>query len=401
MHMCTLAAESPRCLIRRSSTSSETTAIIYICMYMYIYMYICTSAAESPRCLIRKSSSSSETTPIVRPAASAAVTMQSTERPRLICEGWSSAGFYFLNEVCLVVVDRHRTPRAPTTRATEPCEAMVGWGHVGGGAASRARRSGLQLWAVSVAPSRLCREMWQRPTPPRRARRAACIAWRQRLAARGHRARRRSSQTTATSNSSIRHRKGHCESFTTSQQPATEMTQILRALAVAACLAPASALLCGAPHAACSRLSSGAPRAAAFARARSVLMAGEDDMMAELRERIASVESGGATQEAGSAPPPLGPDDVGALSMGPKDVVDYVMRSLRFSGEGGAKALLGFAVSGSAMGAPEDTLGQVFDMFIHLYLYTCTYMCVCQGPARISRLGQRQRNPGRHPRPGI
>lgn len=51
---------------------------------------------------------------------------------------------------------------------------------------------------------------------------------------------------------------------------------------------------------------------------------------------------------------PLGMDDVGADSMGPADVVAYVMNAMQ---EGDFKTILGFSVKDD--GALEDTLGQL------------------------------------------
>ena len=94
-------------------------------------------------------------------------------------------------------------------------------------------------------------------------------------------------------------------------------------------------------------------------RAPTTRMLSDDDLMASLRERIQRQESGAK----GGAPPiPLGPDEVGADSMGPQDVVDYVMRALvandQPSTNNGLRTLLGFSVAHED-GQQEDKLGQV------------------------------------------
>ena len=82
----------------------------------------------------------------------------------------------------------------------------------------------------------------------------------------------------------------------------------------------------------------------------------DEDLFASLRARMDKSEG-----QAG-APPPLGPDEVGADMMGPNDVVDYLMRSLVHNEDpapdNGFKTLMGFSVAHDD-GLKEDTLGQV------------------------------------------
>ena len=88
----------------------------------------------------------------------------------------------------------------------------------------------------------------------------------------------------------------------------------------------------------------------------TALMASDDDLMASLRARM-NKESNGNN----AAPAPLGPDEVGADNLGPKDVVEYIMRSLAASDAGsedGLRALMGFSIVHDD-GQQVDTLGQV------------------------------------------
>ena len=85
---------------------------------------------------------------------------------------------------------------------------------------------------------------------------------------------------------------------------------------------------------------------------RIAMAASDDDLWASLKARIA------VTEEAGTAPPPLGVEDLGADVMGPTDVVEYVMKSIRADAEVGAKNLMSFAVRYDD-GVQEDNLGQL------------------------------------------
>ena len=75
------------------------------------------------------------------------------------------------------------------------------------------------------------------------------------------------------------------------------------------------------------------------------------DLFASLSARIAKADEGGVQ--------PLGPDDVTADKMCPKDVVMYCMRSLREGTDDGMRALLGFAVRVDDGSKCEDMLGQL------------------------------------------
>ena len=107
----------------------------------------------------------------------------------------------------------------------------------------------------------------------------------------------------------------------------------------------------------CSALHMRLP-ASRMIRAPTTRMVSDDDLMASLRARLSTQESG----EKGGAPVPLGPDEVGADSMGPMDVVDYIMRALvandKPSTNNGLRTLLGFSVAHDD-GQQEDKLGQV------------------------------------------
>lgn len=100
---------------------------------------------------------------------------------------------------------------------------------------------------------------------------------------------------------------------------------------------------------------------AAGARLRPMRMSADDDLMSALRARMADVGSGAGPSGGGegAGPPRLGPDELGADCMGPADVVNYILRSLMSGGADGAKAILGFAVTGPDYGALEDGLGQM------------------------------------------
>jgi hypothetical protein len=74
----------------------------------------------------------------------------------------------------------------------------------------------------------------------------------------------------------------------------------------------------------------------------------DEDLFAALRKR---------TEGGDDAPPPLGPDDVGADQMGPSEVVEYCMKSLKADPDGGCRALMSFAVKFDD-GEPVDRLGQ-------------------------------------------
>jgi len=82
----------------------------------------------------------------------------------------------------------------------------------------------------------------------------------------------------------------------------------------------------------------------------SMTMPSDDALFASLRSRLSQAE------DKASAPVPLGPDEVGAEVMGPADVVDYCMRSLRADSEQGCKALMSFAAKADQA---EDILGQL------------------------------------------
>lgn len=82
------------------------------------------------------------------------------------------------------------------------------------------------------------------------------------------------------------------------------------------------------------------------------MSASDDALWASLRQRISS-----EPQPSGSGLPPLGPDEVGATSMGPNDVVSYIMKAMTdCENEEGCKVLLGFAATADSA---EDSLGQV------------------------------------------
>ena len=79
-------------------------------------------------------------------------------------------------------------------------------------------------------------------------------------------------------------------------------------------------------------------------RAPSPVCLDDSDLMASLKARMATTEA-----------PPLGIDDVGAESMGPDDVISYVMAAL---GKNDFKTLLAFSVKDED-GKYEDMLGQL------------------------------------------
>ena len=69
-----------------------------------------------------------------------------------------------------------------------------------------------------------------------------------------------------------------------------------------------------------------------------VSMSSDEALWASLKARIA------VSEDESAAPPPLGIDDVGADCMGPSDVVEYVMRSMKADADAGATSLMSFAV---------------------------------------------------------
>lgn len=82
----------------------------------------------------------------------------------------------------------------------------------------------------------------------------------------------------------------------------------------------------------------------------------DDDLFASLRARVSQSEA------KDGPPPPLGPDEVGADSMGPQDVVDYIMKSLKAQAADGCstdgcKAMLAFCIK--CEDKPEDFVGQL------------------------------------------
>ena len=86
--------------------------------------------------------------------------------------------------------------------------------------------------------------------------------------------------------------------------------------------------------------------AVASARASTPRM---DELWDSLRSRIASTE--------GDAPPVLGVEDIGADQMGPRDVIDHVLKSLASDTDAGLTAFLQFSLSNDDK--PEDHLGQL------------------------------------------
>ena len=94
------------------------------------------------------------------------------------------------------------------------------------------------------------------------------------------------------------------------------------------------------------------------ARAARAVMISDDELFASLKQRLSQSQE--KTRD--GAPPPLGPDDVGADSMGPTDVVEYIMQSLvalQSAGQGEAcKVLMSFAVK-VREGKAEDFVGQL------------------------------------------
>jgi hypothetical protein len=106
-------------------------------------------------------------------------------------------------------------------------------------------------------------------------------------------------------------------------------TPMLRVLALGLCTT-AHALAVGAVGA--------IPLLRCTAPALHVSMSSDEALWASLKARIA------VTEESGGAPPPLGVEDIGADCMGPADVVEYVMRSMKADADAGAASLLSFAV---------------------------------------------------------
>ena len=73
-----------------------------------------------------------------------------------------------------------------------------------------------------------------------------------------------------------------------------------------------------------------APSRACASRTAAATMAlpSDEDLFASLRKRMS------VSEDNAGAPPPLGPDEVGADQMGPSDVVEYCMKSLLAQKEG-------------------------------------------------------------------
>ena len=88
-------------------------------------------------------------------------------------------------------------------------------------------------------------------------------------------------------------------------------------------------------------------------RAAKLLMTSDEDLMASLKARMEN-------QETSSPPAPLGPDEVGADSMGPNDVVEYIMRSLAQHEDinEGCRVLMAFSIAHDD-GQQVDSLGQL------------------------------------------
>uniref|UniRef100_A0A6U5MUD6 Uncharacterized protein n=1 Tax=Calcidiscus leptoporus TaxID=127549 RepID=A0A6U5MUD6_9EUKA len=77
---------------------------------------------------------------------------------------------------------------------------------------------------------------------------------------------------------------------------------------------------------------------------------GDDALMASLRARLSSERQDAAEL------PVLGIEDLGADSMGPRDVVQHMMRAFVLDASKGCEVCMGFSPKG---GAQEDSLGQV------------------------------------------
>ena len=88
----------------------------------------------------------------------------------------------------------------------------------------------------------------------------------------------------------------------------------------------------------------------------SMQLPSDDELFASLRARVSVADSKTAM------PPPLGPDEVGADCMGPTDVIEYCMKSLRAQAADGCstdgcRAFLAFAVR--MTDKAEDFVGQL------------------------------------------
>ena len=105
----------------------------------------------------------------------------------------------------------------------------------------------------------------------------------------------------------------------------------MRVLALGLCTATAHALAVG-------TVGGGIPLLRCTAPALSVVMSSDEALWASLKARIA------VSEDESAAPPPLGIDDVGADCMGPADVVEHVMRSMKADADAGATSLMSFAV---------------------------------------------------------
>ena len=120
-------------------------------------------------------------------------------------------------------------------------------------------------------------------------------------------------------------------------------TPMLRLLALGLCTT-AHALAVGAVGA--------IPLLRCTAPALHLSMSSDEALWASLKARIA------VTEESAGAPPPLGIEDIGADCMGPADVVEYVMHSMKADADAGAASLLSFAVKYDG-DKTEDHLGQL------------------------------------------
>jgi len=99
------------------------------------------------------------------------------------------------------------------------------------------------------------------------------------------------------------------------------------------------------------------PRRSCRATVPCLSLPSDADLFASLRARVEKSES------KSGMPPPLGPDEVGAESMGPTDVVEYCMKSLLAhvadgTTKDGCRVLMAFAVKVTD-GKAEDFVGQV------------------------------------------
>ena len=105
----------------------------------------------------------------------------------------------------------------------------------------------------------------------------------------------------------------------------------MRVLALGLCTATTHALAVG-------TVGGGIPLLRCTAPALRVMMSSDEALWASLKARIA------VSEDESAAPPPLGIDDVGADCMGPADVVEHVMRSMKADADAGATSLMSFAV---------------------------------------------------------